>query len=72
MTGYIWAGIAIVILFLLVRLMKWINGPRIEAAKTERKEARFDYRKWRRSTSRWFSRRKPQDNPETEMPELPK
>jgi len=48
---YVYAAIAIVILFLLVRLFKWINGPRIEQAKTERRKAWFDFRRdrWNRS-----------------------
>lgn len=31
---YVWAGILIVILFLLVRLIRWWNGPRIEEQHT--------------------------------------
>ncbi len=48
-TAYIWAAIILLGLAFAARLFKNINGPKTEAAKTERWKAWFDFRKWRRS-----------------------
>jgi hypothetical protein len=45
---YVWAAVAIIILFLLVRLAKWIVAPRVEQERTERWTSWLDFRKWRR------------------------
>ena len=54
---YVIIGVALVFLFLLVRLFKFINGPKIEKLKLERRQAWFDFRQWRISNRRWNRRR---------------
>jgi hypothetical protein len=54
MSAYIWAGIAIVILFLLVRLAKWWRAPETtkqDQINLEKKEAWWNFR-----MARWHKR----------------
>jgi len=64
-TVYIWAGIAIIILVLVVRLVRWFKLPAIQKEKTTRWLAWLDFRKWRIE----FRRKPKPDNDTTPQPQ---